>query len=231
MKIWDWKKIYLMFRTQKSRKWLWLCLSCLLIGSFFVLSSEVKEAAAGQTELIRQIDNEISSRLIDFRNPKLNGMAVDVTALGSGTVLSIFVAIGSFFLLCFRKFLPAIQLIVSGIGAGVLTSSLKSYFVLSRPPIDQRLVEVQGYSYPSGHSLSSAAVYFTIAILLTEILRKRSHQFFAVGIFLVFIGCIGLTRLYLGVHYFSDVTAGIALGISWASLLIAGASHFSARTN
>lgn len=91
-----------------------------------------------------------------------------------------------------------------------------------RPDFLIRLVNVEGYSYPSGHSLSGAAVYFTLAILLCQ--ESRSFIVLSFASLLIFL--ISLSRVYLGVHYISDVMAGVLLGIAWAALLGAAISFF-----
>ncbi|MFT3804313.1 MAG: phosphatase PAP2 family protein [Burkholderiaceae bacterium] len=218
-------------RKLKDGKWFAWCFVCLLVGSFIILTSEVQEALAGQKELIGVIDQRLLALVVEHRTPALNAIAIDVTALGSGAGLAILTAfLCVFFVLDRRPRLAAHALLAAG-GAAGLTAALKFYFERSRPDVSLRLVEIQGFSYPSGHSLASAAIYFTCAILIARPLPGLASRSVIWGFFLALIGAIGLTRIYLGVHFFSDVLAGVMVGIAWAALVEIGISHLGERWN
>lgn len=85
---------------------------------------------------------------------------------------------------------------------------LKPIFARPRPDI-LRLIPIDGYSFPSGHSIISAAFY---GYLITYLLENKKPKYLAFFIFLIFIFGIGFSRIYLGVHYFSDVLAGYSVG-------------------
>lgn len=203
------------------RIWIWVAFAALFFGFFFAMTSEVREVSMGQHELIGVLDQSISSFAGSIRNPKLNAIAVDITALGSGTVLTIFVILVSSLLILIRKYLYVLHLFSAAIGSTALTYVMKAYFERPRPSGLEHLVNVQGYSYPSGHSLSSAAIYFTFAILLFFNFRNRKVRIFIISSSLIFISLIALSRIYLGVHYLSDVIAGVLVGVGWASILAA----------
>lgn len=213
------KNIKKNIQTTGLRKWLWLGFVTLLLGTFIVLSSEVREFNLGQPELIGEIDHVVLEWLVKFRTQQLNQIAVDITALGSATVLIVIILITSSLFIFQKRFLMAGHLIASGLGSAVLTSFLKNYFERSRPEELFRLVDVQGYSYPSGHSLVASAVYFTLAILACETVKDTRAKSVVVVLFSLLVLFIGSSRIYLGVHYFSDVSAGILLGAAWSSLL------------
>jgi undecaprenyl-diphosphatase len=200
-------------------KWLAISFISLLLGAFIILTSEVREALSGEAELIGVIDHRTIEFLTKFRTPAINALAIDLTAMGSGTVLGIVVFFITSFYFFSKKYMPAIQLLLVGVGAAGLTYILKFYFERSRPDISLRVVEVQGFSYPSGHSLSASAIYFMIAILICKTLKDLKIRIFFYTLFLFLILLVGATRIYLGVHYFSDVLAGILVGVSWASLV------------
>lgn len=213
------KKILNFLLDARNSKWLWVGFACLLGGTFLVLTSEMREYIGGRPELIGRIDEWTLVFLADYRAPSLNSIAVDITALGSGSVLTILV-IGFLIYYSFDRTAGRIwHLIICALGSSLITSFLKNYFERSRPPIIQQLVAVQGYSYPSGHSLSSAAIYFTLAIMCSQSVRGKLNRLVCIAAFSFLIGIIGISRIYLGVHYFSDVSAGILLGVAWASLL------------
>lgn len=194
--------------------------------SFFLLSSEVKEASEGQIEFVTALDQKIHSVLLEIRTPQRTASAIDITALGSTTVLTMIVITVAALLVFFRRNIDALVLIVVGIGAAVLTSLLKNYYSIPRPDDLLHLVDVSGHSYPSGHTLASVSIYFTLAFLFTSHLTQRIHQVLVILIFSLIILSIGMSRMYLGVHHFTDVLAGIFVGISWALLANGGKQLF-----
>lgn len=213
------KNLFSIVRTRSARPWLWTALATIFVSAFLVFTTEVQEAASGEPEFITQVDLYASQTIGATRNPKLTSVAVDITALGSSTVLSLLV-ICTFTLLCFRRrWVDAIHCLIAAIGAGLITSLMKAHFERARPIGLAHLVEVQGYSYPSGHSLGAAAVYFTFAILLCHVFRKNIERAVILIFAITFICLIALSRIYLGVHYASDTIAGVLLGIGWASAL------------
>src|SRR5207253_1546946 len=106
------------------------------------------------------------------------------------------------------------------------TLATKDLIERARPQVVPRLVVVAGYSYPSGHSLASAAMYLTIGILTARHLRSLRDRLILIGTTALLVVMIALSRVYLGVHYPSDVASGVCLGASWAFLL---AALFSVR--
>lgn len=191
------------------------------LAAFVIISSEVREANAGQVELIEKLDQEASQILASIRSPKLNAMAVEITSLGSGIVVSIFVLIVSVLFAFRQRYIQILHLLFATIGSAILMFTMKSFFERPRPPLISRLVDVQGYSFPSGHSLTSAAVYLTFAFLLGFHFKKSFERLVIIGLTLIFIFTIAISRVYLGVHYLSDVIAGVFVGLFWAASLAA----------
>jgi undecaprenyl-diphosphatase len=115
----------------------------------------------------------------------------------------------------------ALQLLGASAGAGILTLVTKNFIERIRPEEVEPLIVVSGFSYPSGHSVSTSALYLTIAIIAgrhVEHSGARAAIFLAVSAVLIMVGT---SRVYLGVHYATDVLSGISLGASWA-LVLAG---------
>ena len=212
-----------------ARYWLWLALAALTGGAFLILSSEVCEATAGQPELIAKIDLACASLASEARTPALTQAFICLTALGSATTVSLFVLGAAVLLGMNRRYDQVAHLLIAAAGSALLAFLLKSHFKRPRPDNLVHLVKAQGFSYPSGHSLASAAVYFTFAVLLCRSFQKPLEKARIVLLSLVFIALIGLSRAYLGVHYISDVVAGLLVGIGWAALLVGLASLFESR--
>jgi undecaprenyl-diphosphatase len=156
-----------------------------------------------------------------IRTPWLTSAAIDVTALGSITLVVLFSVFTLVVLLMLRDRRGALQLLAASVGAGILTIVTKDIIERIRPPEAQRLIVVSGFSYPSGHSLSTAALYLTIAIIASRHIERSGAKtviFLAVSAVVIMVGA---SRIYLGVHYATDVASGFSLGAAWA-LLLAG---------
>jgi undecaprenyl-diphosphatase len=174
------------------------------------------------------IDQSVLLALGNLRTPLLNHVMVDLTALGSTTVVTLFTLIALAVLLTVRDRYGALQIVAASIGAGLLTQLAKNSIERTRPEVIPRLVVVDGYSFPSGHSLASAAMYLTIAIVVCRHMRSWRGRLTFLAITLTLIVLIGGSRMYLGVHYPTDVASGLSLGAGWA-LLLAGAFSWLAR--
>jgi undecaprenyl-diphosphatase len=106
----------------------------------------------------------------------------------------------------------------------VWTHLLKGAFERRRPSLVERLVEAGGFSFPSGHSLASAAIYATAAVLVAVQARRTIDRALCAGVAAAVLAGIGASRVYLGVHYASDVLGGYAAGLAWAFALLAAAA-------
>ena len=190
-----------------------------LLLVFAVFTLEVREADAGEKEFVGHLDKVILSATSELRTPTFTKIAMDITALGSTTVL-ILVSLGGFLLFSFKNRTDlGFHLISAAAGAGLLSKLMKNQYERPRPPFIGRLVDVQGYSYPSGHSLAAASVYLTLALIAFSFYPKKTHRIIIFSLVVLLIALIGYSRVYLGVHFPTDVFAGILLGSSWALLV------------
>ena len=114
-------------------------------------------------------------------------------------------------------------------GAGLWMLLAKGIIERARPDIVPHLVQVAGFSYPSGHSIAAAAMYLTIMILVTRHFPALRDRLVLLLLALAVILLVGLSRVYLGVHYPSDVLSGLSLGAAWAFLLAGFASLVEPR--
>jgi undecaprenyl-diphosphatase len=192
---------------------LWLGGAALALGMFVRITRELIEGD------VSAMDSAILIAVAKKRTPWLTTTAVDVTALGSITLVVLFSVFTLVVLLVLRDRLGALQLLTASVGAGILTLVTKNVIERIRPAEAQQLIVVSGFSYPSGHSVSTSALYLTIAIIAGRYVQHsgaRAAIFLAVSVVLIMIGA---SRVYLGVHYATDVVSGIALGAAWALLL------------
>jgi len=194
---------------------LWLGGAAVALVAFVRITRELIEGDAGA------MDSAILHAVARIRAPWVTSAAVDVTALGSITLVVLFSAFTLVVLLVLRDRMGALQLLAASVGAAVLTIVTKDIIERNRPVEVQQLIVVSGFSYPSGHSLSTTALYLTIAIVACGYVQHSGAKaaiFVAVSAVLIMIGA---SRVYLGVHYATDVVSGISLGAAWA-LVLAG---------
>ena len=149
----------------------------------------------------------------------LKEAASDITSLGGISVLALFATIVIVFLLIQRKWLSSVLLVV-GLGGGVILSEgLKAVFERDRPPVIYQATETINASFPSGHALLSAVFYLSLGVMLTRAFPQRRFKAYVLGVGIVITLLIGVTRIYLGAHWASDVFAGWSVGAAWAMAL------------
>jgi undecaprenyl-diphosphatase len=211
------------FRRPRDRQELSILVGAIvilaLIWIFATLAGEVME---GDT---RQFDEWVLGALREpadpglLRGPKwLASGAQDLTALGSPTVLGLTVLVVTGYLFLHGLYRNGMFIFVASVGGWVLNWLLKAAFARSRPDIVPHLREVMSSSFPSGHALTSAAVYLTLGALLMRIAEGRLAKYYCIAIAMLLTVLVGSSRVFLGVHYPTDVVAGWLIGMSWALL-------------
>ena len=146
----------------------------------------------------------------------LRGAALDVTALGGVTVLTLVTLAVCGFLALVRHFLSMLLVLGSTMGGAVLNFSLKALFSRPRPAVVPHLAEASSASFPSGHAMLSAIVYLTLGVLLAQLSESRWLKVYVLGVAVLLTFMVGLTRVFLGVHYLTDVLGGWMAGLAWA---------------
>lgn len=148
----------------------------------------------------------------------LETAALDVTALGGATVLAIVILTVAGYLWIARK-RRAMVLVLVAAGFGQIGSTmLKLHFSRPRPAVVPALAHVQTSSFPSGHSMMSAVVYLTLGALLAQFVEERRARNYLLVVACTLTFLVGCSRVFLGVHYPTDVLAGWAAGLAWALL-------------
>lgn len=147
--------------------------------------------------------------------------AVDLSALGGFTLQWLLGGASVLFLVYIRRRAEAAWLAGSILGASILNASLKSMLHRPRPELVPHLAMVSNASFPSGHAMISAAIYLTIGAMMAETQPRRSARIFLMSFAGLLVLLIGISRIYLGVHWPSDVLAGWCLGSVWALVVFA----------
>ena len=142
--------------------------------------------------------------------------AMDVTSLGSVTILAILVLLvcGLFATLGRKRY--ALWLLAAVGGGTALSQGLKFFFHRERPPLFMHAVEAMNPSFPSGHATLSAVTYLTLGALIARFAKERRVKAYALGAAVILTLLVGCSRVFLGVHWPTDVLAGWCLGAAWA---------------
>jgi membrane-associated phospholipid phosphatase len=184
----------------------------LLIWGFAELADEVLE---GDTDAF---DRAILTWIGSHHTGWLDTSAIELTALGSSVVLWVIGLALSVLLWHLGKRLYVALIWLACTGSLVLNQTLKAAFGRSRPDVFEWLVDVGHLSFPSGHAMNSMVFYTVAAYSIGHVVGPGPARTWTYGFAALLIGMIGFTRLYLGVHYPSDVLAGFAVGYAWAIL-------------
>lgn len=154
-------------------------------------------------------------------------LAADLTVLGGWPFLTVLSLIMAGLFIIRRQWLFFAVLLMVVIGENLITDQLKDLFGRERPDFLPHLVETSSESFPSGHSASAAAVYLTIGLILTSESGKRATRIYALSVAASLAVIVGASRVYLGVHFPSDVLAGWSVGAAWASAVWLGAINIA----
>jgi undecaprenyl-diphosphatase len=200
------------------------------IWAFIEIAEEVSE---GDT---RALDEAL---LLALRDPAdaadpigarwLEELARDFTALGGVGVLSLISAASVAYLLLMGKRHAASLLVVAVAGGLLLSTLFKAGFDRPRPDLVAHLAAVYTASFPSGHSMLSAVTYLTLGALLARMHSAARVKAFILGAAILITAVVGASRVYLGVHWPTDVLAGWAAGAAWASACWLAALWFQRR--
>ncbi|RWB54512.1 MAG: phosphatase PAP2 family protein [Mesorhizobium sp.] len=150
--------------------------------------------------------------------PWLEGAVRDITALGSTSVLVLITSAVIIYLLLIRRPATALFVFVAVAGGQVLSSLLKFEVDRPRPDLVSHLVNETSFSFPSGHAMLSAITYLTLGSLAARFLPDRATKVFLLALAVLVTVLVGTSRVYLGVHWPSDVLAGWCAGFAWAML-------------
>ena len=173
---------------------------------------------AGHTQ---QFDDTVMHWMAAHQSPTVQAVMVEITALGTGVVVGMIVLVAGMFLWLNHHKHSAILLIAATLGGLVLDNLLKIGFNRPRPQIFHWGTYAMSSSFPSGHAMSSVIVYGTVAYLAARLQRNVASRILTMLLAALMIAAICFSRLYLGVHYPSDVLAGLVIGLAWAGFCMA----------
>jgi undecaprenyl-diphosphatase len=210
------------FRRLDRREIVWLTVglaACVLLLAFVSLAGEVLE---GDT---RALDTHILQALRSPSDPArpigprwVESMLLDLTALGGPTILGLVVVCIAGFLLLQGRRRTAVMVVVTAASGDIVNAILKHAFMRPRPSVVPHLRDVASTSFPSGHAMQSAIIYLTLGAMLMRIAERRLTKIYCLSIAVLLTLLVGVSRVYLGVHYPTDVIGGWIFGFAWASI-------------
>ncbi len=193
-----------------------------LVAATLGLVALVGNVLGGDTQ---EFDERILKSLRKVEDPAapigpnwLSLAAFDITALGGPTVLGLAVAAVLGYLVLCGLFRNALFVLFASAGGWILNEILKQIFARPRPTVVPHLREVMSLSFPSGHALTSAVVFLTLGALLMRVAERPLVKWYCIGVAMLATALVGASRVYLGVHYPTDVLGGWLIGLSWALL-------------
>jgi undecaprenyl-diphosphatase len=196
----------------------------LIVGSIWTFAEVADEIEEGEVDEVDVWVMDLLHHEADSRVPIgpewLITAALDLTSLGSTAVLIVVVALVAGYLGLRRQF-GSMWLVVIASGLGqVLSSLLKQAFGRTRPDEMLHLAEVQTASFPSGHATLSAVVYLTLGAVLASTHESGRDRIYIMATALLLTGIVGLSRIYIGVHYTTDVLGGWSIGLCWSLICL-----------
>ncbi|WP_417436384.1 phosphatase PAP2 family protein [Hoeflea sp.] len=219
--------------SQRIREWLVLGLNngnanrmpVLLLGiitlGVYVFIQIADEMAEGE---IRNLDETLFLMMRVPGDPSrsigpewLQETALEVTAVGGYPLIMLTLAAVSGFFIVTKRYGAALYVVLS-VGSGALLSyTLKKFYARPRPDLVDHLDTVHTASFPSGHAMVTTVAYLTLAAIVISYLETRRARAYVITVAVLVAVMVGVSRVYLGVHWPSDVAAGWALGAAWAS--------------
>lgn len=167
------------------------------------------------------LDDSVLNWMATHQSPMATTVALEVTSLGTATVVIMMTVVAGMFLAIDDHRRSAILLVAATIGGLALNLLLKLHYHRPRPHIFPWETHVVSSSFPSGHAMNAVIVYGTIAYLAARLTRRRSVRAITQILAIIVIIAICTSRVYLGVHYPSDVLGGTIIGAAWATFCMA----------
>jgi membrane-associated phospholipid phosphatase len=179
------------------------------------------------------VDNAVAAWLHAHASGLATGVLSTVTQLGGASVLLMITVFAAVALLLRRRLAHAALMGAALAGGEALNMALKAAFERPRPQFSDPLATAAGFSFPSGHAMVSLTVYGALAFVIAAGLGSRWARVVVLGSALALVIAIGFSRVYLGVHYVSDVVAAYCAGLAWlmvCTLGLLGASWLRERS-
>jgi len=206
----------------KRRELAWLFVglgACVLLLVFINLAGEVTEGdtQAFDTKILLALRSPVDSSK-PIGPTWIEESLIDLTAIGGPTILALVVLSVIGFLLLQTRYRTALFVAMTWFSGELVSNGMKHAFNRPRPTIVPHLRETFSTSFPSGHAMESAIVYLTLGAILMRMAESRITKIYCLGIAILLTVLVGVSRVFLGVHYPTDVIGGWMIGFAWASI-------------
>lgn len=171
--------------------------------------------------ITQRFDERVLQTLEAHRSPLLTEVMIEITTIGSGVPLILMVAFAALLLWLTRHRWSVALLVIGSLGGTLVNRLLKETFERPRPVVVDAVQQVTSLSFPSGHATSSFIVYGVLAYILSRLAPDRSVRIAIWSAAVFMIIAVGFSRMYLGVHYPTDVAGGFLVGLAWVLILAA----------
>lgn len=206
MRIW-WQRFLVLGQALFKRLTLTLLMAVAGLAIFIWIAQEVMEGDASE------LDRAVTLWAHDISSPLTDTIMMGATTMGSIWWMTITVLVLALFTALYKKRMKlAGMLVLVSLSSGILNATLKLIFQRNRPDLIDKIIAPQSYSFPSGHAMNSTVIYAMVAFVLYKLYPVSRWPSILGAILLVVT--IGFSRIYLGVHWFSDVMAGFLAGLT-----------------
>lgn len=211
------------FISKLSQKQIRIILLGIIIIISAVIFAEVVEdvfsdPAHGDPETLI-FDKAVLKSFRGWRSENLNQSMIDITALGSFSVIALLTCVIVIFLIVHKDWKGLGYIFLMALGSLTIPSFLKDYYMRARPDALGQLTTVTSASFPSGHSFGATVAYLSLAFLLSRELKEIKLEILYYILAFFVIAIVGTSRMYLGVHYPTDIVGGVCVGLIWFGLV------------
>lgn len=179
---------------------------------------DLAELVHAKSPLLQQVDTRVHDWAVAKRYASATSFFDVMTTVGGPAGVGALGGIVFIALLVRKRFRWAMYLAFTAAGGGALDWELKRYFARARPAVAQMLKHASGYSFPSGHAMGSTVVFGAIAYLVLRAHIRWRWKAAAIALATTLVVGVALSRVYLGVHWISDVGAGLTAGLLWLTM-------------
>jgi len=189
--------------------------SAIFLFIFFNFVEDIFDASS-----LLVFDKNVIRIIESIRTPFLNKIMVFITYMGNSYTIAISFLIMMILLIILQKWKYLYSLLISISGSAVFVLLIKNIIGRQRPPIENALIVLKDFSFPSGHSYMAVAFYGLVIYFAFDLLKNNNTKYSILSIGIIFVLTLGFSRLYLGVHWPSDVFAGFAAAIALVTAII-----------
>jgi undecaprenyl-diphosphatase len=160
-------------------------------------------------------DHRVTNWFHAHLRPAVTALAFAITSLGSGVCLATITVASATLFVSRRRYAAASVVMMTAGGGGLLNVILKQFYHRQRPLLDDPLISLASFRFPRGHAMVATPLYGSLTLLAVRFLKNDRWRVPVILAAFVIISAVGWTRIYLGVHYLSDVLSGQAIGAAW----------------